>query len=62
MNEHTITTEAIAELVQSHGAISAPDVGKHFGQPYWICFNTPLRVSYYTFFDILAGNNNKNII
>ena len=33
--ENNITTEAIAELVRSHGTIPAPDVGKHFGQPYW---------------------------
>ena len=35
MNNHPITTEAIAELVRSHGTIPAPDVGRHFGQPYW---------------------------
>ena len=35
MNDHPITTEAIAELVRSHGTIPAPDVGRHFGQPYW---------------------------
>ena len=33
--ENNITTEAIAELVRFHGTIPAPDVGKHFGQPYW---------------------------
>ena len=32
---NNITTEAIAVLVRSHGTIAAPDVGKHFGQPYW---------------------------
>ena len=35
MNNHPITTEAIADLVRSHGTIPAPDVGKHFGLPHW---------------------------
>ena len=33
--QNNITTEAIAELVRSHGTIAALDVGKHFGQPHW---------------------------
>ena len=35
MSDKEITTVAIADFVKAHGTITAPAVGKHFGQPYW---------------------------